>query len=169
MLALHAPFSPFFASPAVVAPAHFFGHRVTRGDDSPGLFSGHRCSVHIPQFVGPIFFEDDVDAIQEVSGAGADRLGVMLAFVHHLIVIDDGDLGVVLAGDIGIKKPELLDQVRSGLGDTESFALGITALAAVWDQSVPTTKVAVVGKTFHATAVAGVHCCTQLSYSQQGF
>ena len=122
LLALHAPFSSFFASPAIVALAHLLGHGVTLGDDIPGSFSGNRRPVYISQFVGTIFLEDHVDPIQKMRSTGANCLSVVFAFVRHLVVINDGNLRIVLAADVGIQKPKLLDQLP-GIIPTKHYSL----------------------------------------------
>lgn len=145
------------------------GHSVTLGDDSPGVLSGDGCTVDIAQLVGSIFLENDVYSIQEMSGAGTDCLRVMLAPVQHLIVVDDGNLWIEFAGNIGIEKAVLLNQVGTGLGNVEPFAFGVTALAAIRDQAVPATEVTGIGKASGATNETCVNRTALFANTKKGF
>ena len=169
VLALHASFGSLLASPTIVACAHLLGHGVTLGDDGPGLFSSDRRTVDIAQFVGSIFLENHVYTIQEMSGAGTDCLRVMLAPVHHLIVVDDGDLWIESTSDVGIEKAVLLDQTGARLGNVEPFAFSVTALTAIRDQAVPAAEVTDTGKTSGATDEASVDRTPLFANTEKGF
>ena len=168
VLAFHALLSSLLASPAIIARAHLLRDGVPLSDDSPGVLSSDWCTVDIAQLVGSIFLENHVHPVQEMSGAGTDGLRVMLAPVHHLIVIDDGNLGIELAGDVGIEKAVLLDQVGTSLGNVESFAFGITTLAAIGDQAVPAAKVTGIGKTSGATDETSVDRTSLFANTEKG-
>ena len=127
VLAFQTPFGSFLASPTIVACAHLLRYGVTFSDDGPGLLSSDRRTIDIAQLIGAIFLEDDVYPIQEMSSAGTDSLRVMFALVHHLIVVDDGNLWIELAGDIGVDITILFDQAGTSLRYVEPFALGVTA------------------------------------------
>lgn len=60
-----------------------------------------------------------------MRGASADRLVVVLPFVDHLVVVDDGDLWVITASDVTVQVAVLLDrqsQARGSLSSSCSFA-----------------------------------------------
>ena len=102
MFALCLTFGPFPASTPVVAPPYFFGHYVPFQDDGPCFFRRDRCAVHVSEFIGTVFEQDDPYPIEQVSGTGTHGLVVVLAFVDHLVVIDGRDLRVPLTGDVSV-------------------------------------------------------------------
>ena len=58
-----------------------------------------------------------------MGSAGAHSLGMVLAFVDHLVIVDGGDLGIPLAGDAGIEVSVLLECLGLfGPGRTEDLA-----------------------------------------------
>ena len=99
-LAFGASFGSFFASDAVVASTHFIRDNVTFGDDSSGLFWGDRGAVHIIKLIRAILQQDDAHPIQEMGGTSTHGLVVVVAFVHHLVIIDEANLRVVAARDV---------------------------------------------------------------------
>lgn len=66
-------------------------------------------AIDIAQLVGAILFQNDVDAIQQVGGTSTDRLQVMFAALHHMDVVDGGNLGIPAAGDLGVQEGGGLD------------------------------------------------------------
>jgi hypothetical protein len=93
----------------------------------------------------------------------------MFAPVHHLTVVDDGDLGIELAGDVGIEKAVLLDQAGASLRNVEPFAFSVTALAAIRDQAVPTTEATGSEKASGATDEASVDRTSLFANTEKGF
>ena len=92
------------AGALVVALANCLGHLVALLDDGQSLLFGQGCTVQVVQHIGAVFSQDDQDPVEQVGGAGTDRLGVVLALVDHLVVVEGSDLRVMLAGDLGIQE-----------------------------------------------------------------
>src|SRR3712207_5378181 len=92
-----------------------------------------------------------------MGGAGADRLVVMLAALHHLRVIERGDLRVPLSRTFRVDKRILLDQIWASLGDMLSFGLTPTTLRTFRHQPAPAAKVAHRRKALHLADKAGIH------------
>ncbi len=91
-----------------------------------------------------------------MRGAGTHGLHMVLAFLHHLVVVDSGNLGIPLARHISIQVGVLLDQVRPGLGDVQSFALTAATLLAVRHHARPATEEFRRGEALGITDQAGI-------------
>ena len=59
--------------------------------------------------IGSGIAQESADAIEKMGGTATDGLGVVFAFVDHLIIVDGGDLGVPLPGDFSVHVGKLLD------------------------------------------------------------
>gem|GEM_PF-4461808 len=144
-MALVAALGTFLGAGAALADivtlTDFVRDVVTGHKDGAGLTPGDGLAIYVPQFIRTVFFEDDVDAVEEVSGTGADGLRVMSASFDHLLVVDGGDLRVVEPGDIGIHKSCGLDKIGASLRDMEASCLRLSALAAERDHPAPAAEV----------------------------
>jgi len=165
---LRTLFCPCFASSTAVALAHFFRHGIFFGDDLPSSLWSNRCTIHIPQLIRAVFGSNHQDPIQQVSGDSADGLGVVLSLVHHLIVIDAGQLRVEAPGSLGVQEGKLLDQIGSSLADMQTFRFAVGALLAVRHHAAPAAQVAPIGKAQWITDVAQENRCTLFPDPIQG-
>ena len=106
------------AHPMVVATAHLVGDLVAFLANGAGGAFIHRSSIDVAKFVGTVFPEQDVDPIQQMGGTSTECLEVVFPQLHHLGVVDGGNLRIPQPGHLGVEDGSGLDQIGAGLGDT---------------------------------------------------
>lgn len=100
-------------------------------DDLKSLGFADRGTFHVSQYEGTIFTQDTQDTVEEMSGTGTDGLGMMLALVDHLVIVNGSYLWVMQAGHIRIQVGVFLDKAGSSLGNLQTLCFSVGRLLAV--------------------------------------
>jgi len=95
----------------------------------------------------------------------ADGLHVVLALMHHLVVVDGGDLRVPLTSHLGVDVSVLLHQVRARLGDGQPLLLHISALITLGHHATPASELLLLGEALHRPYEEEVDGRTVLTYA----
>lgn len=137
-----SPFSPLVCLLTPIAlvrpPAYLRWYRIPLYDERPRLLSTYRCPIavaHLIRFVSAQYRQHPVEHVRRTR---AHRLRMMLAFAHHLVIVDRGDLWIVAARYLGIQIGEFFDEIRSSLSDMQALGFILGILLAVRDQYLST-------------------------------
>jgi hypothetical protein len=76
----------------VVAAADLVRDAIAGAANAPGLLGVDRRAIYVADLIGTVLFEEDVDTIEQMRGAGTNGLQMVFAAGHHLLVINGGDL-----------------------------------------------------------------------------
>ncbi len=169
LLLFGARFFSRAAVASVVLPTHLRRHGIALGDDPLCLFDGDRPAIDIPQFIRSRFAQHDPDPIQEMRGTRTHRLAVMLAVMHHLVIVERRQLRVTVAGHLCVQIGKLLDQVGPGLSDMQTLRFALPALLGMGNHPAPTAKVTRVSKALWVPDETGIDRRTVLADAFQRF
>src|SRR5689334_16397731 len=94
---------------------------------------------------------------------------MVLAFMHHLVVIDCRNLWIVATSNLRIQLGVFLDQIWPGLRDVQAFGFTLSTLLARGHHASPAAKQAGRTETTRIPDKTGIDGCTVLAHTFECF
>src|SRR6266699_1826139 len=151
------------------ASTHFLRDAVALCNEPLGLFDRHRRPVHPTELVRLVLAQHGEYPIQQMRRARADRLLMVLAFLHHLIIVNRCNLRVPAPCDFGVQIRVLLDQIGASLAHLQPFRLSITTLSTLRDHATPAAEQAAGTEALGVSNETGIDRRTVLSHTFECF
>jgi hypothetical protein len=87
------------------------------GGDAFGFGAGDGGAVEVSGLVRAVVAHEGVDAVGEVGGDGTEGVVVVPAALDHEALVEGGEVGVVLPGDVGGEVERPAEQGGAGFAE----------------------------------------------------